>query len=233
MFLQSCQQLPPQITFWAMLNIRARSGYECRVDAIEVFSSNTYVPLLRMYVQCCLDSTASPPSPTVHHHDYDVTGPAIASENKRPSCVKSVMNNTGCTTTVAEFRPLDARITSRESMITTRYRPKPGCSVVPTFRSVGHFGLPVHFVASPELHGRFKCCPESHSTSTILSTYLAMFCTSATFTATAFPSPSPPCHFLCTSHIPSLTFLPHLLLPPQIPICFPDCFVPILAQLMS
>jgi hypothetical protein len=121
----------------------------------------------------------------------------------------------------------------RESMITTRYRPKPGRSVVPTFRSVGHFGLPVHFVASPELHGRFKCCPDSRSTSTILSTYLAMFCTSATFTATAFPSPSPPCHFLCTSHIPSLTFLPYLLLPPQIPICFPDCFVPILAHLLS
>jgi hypothetical protein len=46
---------------------------------------------------------------------------------------------------------------------------------------------------------------------------LAMFCTSATFTATAFRSPSPPCHFLCTSHIPSLAYLPHLSLPPHIP----------------
>jgi hypothetical protein len=59
---------------------------------------------------------------------------------------------------------------------------------------VGHFGLPGHFVAWPELHRRFECCPESHSTSAILSTYvytcLAMFCTSVTFTATAFPSPS-------------------------------------------
>jgi hypothetical protein len=41
-----------------------------------------------------------------------------------------------------------------------------------------------------------------------------------TTTTTAFPSPSPPCHFLRTSHIPSLVFLPHLQLPPQIPICF-------------
>jgi hypothetical protein len=62
-------------------------------------------------------------------------------------------------------------------------------------------------------------------------TCLAMFCTSATFTATAFSSPSPPCHFLCTSHIPSLAFLPHLPHPPQIPICCPDCVVPISAHL--
>jgi hypothetical protein len=34
-----------------------------------------------------------------------------------------------------------------------------------------------------------------------------MFCTSATLTATAFPSPSPPRHFLCTSHI-SITRFP-------------------------
>jgi hypothetical protein len=55
-----------------------------------------------------------------------------------------------------------------------------------------------------------------------LGTCVAMFCTSATFAATAFSSPSPPCHFLCTSHIPSLVFLPHLPLLPQIPICYPD-----------
>jgi hypothetical protein len=60
----------------------------------------------------------------------------------------------------------------------------------PTFRRVGHFGLPVHFVAWPAWHGRFKCCPESHSTSAIHSTCLAMFCISPTFAATAFPSPS-------------------------------------------
>jgi hypothetical protein len=66
---------------------------------------------------------------------------------------------------------------------------------IPTFRGVGHVGLPVHFVASPELHGRFKCCLESRNTSAILSTCLALFCTFTTFTATAFPSPSPPCHF--------------------------------------
>jgi hypothetical protein len=57
------------------------------------------------------------------------------------------------------------------------------------FRRVGHFCLPVAFVASPDLHGRFKCCPDSHSTSAFLSACLAMFCTSTTFTATAFPSP--------------------------------------------
>jgi hypothetical protein len=56
---------------------------------------------------------------------------------------------------------------------------------------------------------RLKCCAESNSTRAFLSTCLAMFCTSATFTATALSSPSPPCHFLCTSHIPSLAFLPH------------------------
>jgi hypothetical protein len=88
------------------------------------------------------------------------------------------------------------------------------------------------FVASPDLHGRFKERPDSYSTSGFLSTCLAMFCTSATLTATAFPSPSPPYHFLCTSHLPSLAFLPHLLLSHQIPICFPDCVVPILAHLL-
>jgi hypothetical protein len=36
------------------------------------------------------------------------------------------------------------------------------------------------------------------------------------------PFPAPPCHFLCTSRIPSLAFLPHLFLPTRIPICFPD-----------
>jgi hypothetical protein len=51
-----------------------------------------------------------------------------------------------------------------------------------------HFGLPIHFVASPELHGRFKHFPDSHSTIQIFSTCLAMFCASATFTATACSS---------------------------------------------
>jgi hypothetical protein len=92
--------------------------------------------------------------------------------------------------------------------------------------------------ASPDLHGRFKCCPDSHSTSAFLSTCLAMLCTSATFegskfTATAFPSPSHPCHFLCTFHFPSLAFLPHLPLPPQISICNPDCLVPILKPYLA
>jgi hypothetical protein len=68
--------------------------------------------------------------------------------------------------------------------------------------------------ASPEVHGRFKCCPDSHGTCAILSTCLAMSCTSTTLTATAFPSHSTPCHFLCTSHISSFAFLPYLPLPP-------------------
>jgi hypothetical protein len=83
------------------------------------------------------------------------------------------------------------------------------------------------------LYGGLKCCPESHSTSAILSTCLAMFCTSTTLTA--FPSPSPPCHFLCTSHIPSIACLPHLPLPPQIPVCLRkhtyDCVVVYLTAL--
>jgi hypothetical protein len=109
---------------------------------------------------------------------------------------------------------------------------QPLLTVANTPYRFGHFGLPVHFFASHELHGRFKCCPESHSTSAILSTCPAMFCTSATFTATAFPSPSRPCQFLCTTYIPSLAFLLQLSLTPQIPICFPDGFLPILAHLL-
>jgi hypothetical protein len=68
----------------------------------------------------------------------------------------------------------------------------------------------------------FMCCHDSHSTNAILSTCLAMFCTSVIFTATAFPNHSPR-HFLCTSHISSLAFLSHLPLYPQIPICCTDC----------
>jgi hypothetical protein len=85
--------------------------------------------------------------------------------------------------------------------VATRCSSQTDLKRIPTFRRVGHVGLPVHFVASPELHGRFKCCLERHNTSAILSTCLAMFCTSTTFTATAFPSPSPQCHFsVLTSH---------------------------------
>jgi hypothetical protein len=79
--------------------------------------------------------------------------------------------------------------------------------------------MPVHFVATvhalPRVARPIKCCSERHSTSAILSTCLAIFCTSATFTATAFPSPSPPSHFLCTSHIPSLAFFPISHFPPR------------------
>jgi hypothetical protein len=116
-----------------------------------------------------------------------------------------------------------------------------GAMQIPTFRQVGHVSLPVHFVDSPTLHGRFKCCPDSHSTSVILRRCLAMFCTSATFTATAFPShclSQPlPYSFLCPSHILSshiseLAFLPHLPLYPLIPVCSPDWVVPILAHLL-
>jgi hypothetical protein len=66
------------------------------------------------------------------------------------------------------------------------------------------------------------CCHDSHSTNAILSTCLAMFCTSVTFTAAAFPNYSPR-HFLCTSHISSLALLSNLPLYPQIPICCTDC----------
>jgi hypothetical protein len=106
---------------------------------------------------------------------------------------------------------------------------------------VDHFGMPIHFVASPELDGRFRCRPESHRyrmrTQLVLqcvlfSTSLAMFCTSATCTATAFPNHSPHSHFLCTSSISSLAFLPHLPLTPQIPICFPDCIEPVLVHVL-
>jgi hypothetical protein len=113
------------------------------------------------------------------------------------------------------------------NFITTCTNPREHLWRIPAFRRIGHFGLAVHFVASPELHGQFMCCPDSHSTSAILCTCLAMFCTSATLDATAFPSPSPPCHFLCTSHISSLAFLSHPPLPPPIPKCFSDCVVPI------
>jgi hypothetical protein len=53
---------------------------------------------------------------------------------------------------------------------------------------------------------------------------LAMIWSSATFNATAFPSHSTPCQLLCTSHISSLAFLPHLPLPPpKFPCAFLDC----------
>jgi hypothetical protein len=101
---------------------------------------------------------------------------------------------------------------------------------VPTFRTprVGHFKfcLPVAFVASPDLHGRFKCGPASHSIGAflVISTCLAMFCTSATFTATAFPSPSPPCHFCA-----HLTFKHSLSFPiSHFPPRFPHAFLPAL-----
>jgi hypothetical protein len=55
---------------------------------------------------------------------------------------------------------------------------------------------------------------------------LAMFCTSATFTAAAFPSHSPPCHVQFTTRISSLAFPPHLSLYPLSLTCFPDSVVP-------
>jgi hypothetical protein len=82
---------------------------------------------------------------------------------------------------------------------------------IPTFRRVGHVCLPVAFDASPDLHGRFKCCPDSHSTSAFLSTCLTMFCTSATFTPTKvttgtggtppLPFPAPPLLFIFCAHL--------------------------------
>jgi hypothetical protein len=108
---------------------------------------------------------------------------------------------------------------------------EPACSK--SLHFVGLAILACLFTSSPpELHGRFKCCPDSNSTSAILSTRLAKCCTSAIFTATAFPSHSPPFRFLCTSHISSLAFLPHLSFPPLIPICLPDYVVPISAHLL-
>jgi hypothetical protein len=91
---------------------------------------------------------------------------------------------------------------------------------------VGRFGLPFAYVALPELHSRFECCPESHSTGAFLSTCLAMFCTSATFTATAFPSPSPACHFcahLTFHHSPSCP-ISHF--PPRFPYAFLTALYP-------
>jgi hypothetical protein len=78
------------------------------------------------------------------------------------------------------------------------------------------------FTFWPELHGRFKGCPDSHSTSAIVNTCLSMFCTSATFIATAFP-----CHslFFHVSH-----FITRF--PSPFPICFPDCASPILVCML-
>jgi hypothetical protein len=101
-----------------------------------------------------------------------------------------------------------------------------------TFRRVCHIGLPAHFVASPELHGRFKCCPEA--TAPVRSLVHAWPCSPPLQPLLPLPFPAPPLLviFLCTSHISSLAFLPHLPLPPQIPISFPYCAVPILAPLL-
>jgi hypothetical protein len=72
---------------------------------------------------------------------------------------------------------------------------------------VGPLCLPFQFVDSPELHGGFKCCPISHISSAFSSTFLALFCTPATFTPTGFPRHSPPCHLLFTSHLLFLLLL--------------------------
>jgi hypothetical protein len=63
---------------------------------------------------------------------------------------------------------------------------------IPAFREVGQFGLPVHFVASPELHGRFKCCSDSNSSSAILST-----CTTRSYVCLSQPLAS----LSCSVHI--------------------------------
>jgi hypothetical protein len=54
-------------------------------------------------------------------------------------------------------------------------------------------GRPLRLACSlrlAEFYDRFKCCPDSHSMITIFNTCLAMFCTSTTYTATAYPSHS-------------------------------------------
>jgi hypothetical protein len=93
---------------------------------------------------------------------------------------------------------------------------------IPAFRKAGPFCLPVPFVASLHLHALFKCCPLSLSTSAFLGACLAMFCISATFTATAFPR-----HLSFSVQI--LHFIPHLPAPSPMCLCsqplFPYAFL--------
>jgi hypothetical protein len=117
------------------------------------------------------------------------------------------------------------------SIRTTTETIREGTSKHQTYSESLHFiGLAISaclFTWSPRPSCPADSCA-AQTASAILRACLAMFCTSATSTATAFPSPCPPCHVLCTSHIPSFPSLPHPPLPPQIPVCFSDCVVPIL-----
>jgi hypothetical protein len=74
---------------------------------------------------------------------------------------------------------------------------------IPTFRMVGHFGLPVHFVASPHLHCRLKCCPEPQHPcdASYMSGHVLHLCN---LYCLSQPLPSLSC--LCTSH--SITRFP-------------------------
>jgi hypothetical protein len=92
-----------------------------------------------------------------------------------------------------------------------------------TFDRVSHFGLPVRFVASPGLHRRFKCCPESHSNCAILiiSTCLAILAPLQRLLP--LPFPAPPLLVIFCAH---LTFH-HLLSCPisHLPLRFPYAFL--------
>jgi hypothetical protein len=82
-----------------------------------------------------------------------------------------------------------------------------GCSESLHFVGLAISAWPDHVVASPELHRRFKCYPESHSTTTNLIICMDIVCISASMTATAIPSRSP--FNFCAHH----RFIPYFRLP--------------------
>jgi hypothetical protein len=114
--------------------------------------------------------------------------------------------------------------------------------LIPTSRRVGPNGrrLPVAiaFEASPDLHGRFKCCPCSSlaltATAPVRSLVHAWPYSAPLQPLLPLPFPAPPLLVIFCAH---LTFhrslsCPISHFPPHIPICFPDCVVPILAHLL-
>jgi hypothetical protein len=89
----------------------------------------------------------------------------------------------------------------------------------PYISGVGHFSLPVYFVARPSCKSD-SCCPVSHSPSAILNKCLAILSTSATFTATAFPSHSPHHFSVHISYVITRFPAPSPTSPPRSPYAF-------------
>jgi hypothetical protein len=95
---------------------------------------------------------------------------------------------------------------------------------IPTFRRVGHFGLPVRFDASPRPSCtadssaalRAQRAPAGPSTSAVH----VWPCSAPLQPLLPLPFPAPPLLVICACHMSSLALLPHLPLSPKFPYSF-------------